>query len=217
MLTPETFGQTIFINCPYDDDYRPLLEALLFTVLDCGLTPRLAADQGDSGQLRLEKIRDLIRASRYSIHDISRLEPLRQGILPRFNMPFELGLDLGCRFYGAAPLATKQCLILEAERDRYRRALSDISGNDIRTHKNDPATLVDEVRRWLWLVTRKDLPSGSQIWLRYSELNSFLQISLARTGFTRREIESLELAELVQYMEGWIRKHPLGGAERRRD
>jgi hypothetical protein len=139
------------------------------------------------------------------------MEPLKPGDLPRFNMPVELGLDLGCRFYGESPLPTKQSLILEAERDRYRRALSDIAGNDIRAHKNDPATLVDEVRRWLWLATRKDLPSGSLIWLRYSELNAFLQITLSKTGFTRREIQSLEIAELVQYMVRWIQKNPLSG------
>jgi hypothetical protein len=98
MSDPAGFHQTVFLNCPYDDEYRPLLGALLFSVLDCGLTPRLASDQADSGQPRLEKIRELIRDSRFSIHDISRMDPLQPGDLPRFNMPFELGLDLGCRF-----------------------------------------------------------------------------------------------------------------------
>jgi len=31
---------------------------------------------------------------------------------------------------------------------------------------------------------------------------------LSETGFTSREIESLEIAELVQYMQGWIQKNP---------
>jgi hypothetical protein len=91
MPDPVGFDQTVFLNCPYDDEYRPLLGALVFTVLDCGLTPRLASDQADSGQLRLEKIRELIRCSRFSIHDISRMAPLKEGELPRFNMPFDLG------------------------------------------------------------------------------------------------------------------------------
>jgi hypothetical protein len=118
MSDPAGFHQTVFLNCPYDDEYRPLLGTLLFSVLDCGLTPRLASDQADSGQPRLEKIRELIRGSRFSIHDISRMDPLQPGDLPRFNMPFELGLDLGCRFFGEPPLGTKQCLILESDGDR---------------------------------------------------------------------------------------------------
>jgi hypothetical protein len=206
--TPAAFGETVFLNVPYDEEYRPLLEALVFTFLDCGLTPRLASGQADSGSLRLEKIRDLIRSSRFSIHDISRMEPLQPGDLPRFNMPFELGLDLGCRFFGEPPLATKQCLILESERDRYRRALSDISGNDIRAHGNDPETLVGESRNWILLVTGRNLPSGSRIWTRYSQFTSFLQLSLADAGFTQDEIDKLEIAELIRFMGDWIRKNP---------
>jgi len=203
------FGQTVFLNCPYDDDYRPLRGALIFTVLDCGLVPCLASDRMDSGQIRLEKIRDLIRTSRFSVHDISRMEPLRSGDLPRFNMPFELGLDLGCRFFGEPPLRTKQCLILESERDRYRYALSDISGNDIRAHKGDARALTGEVRNWLRVTTGNNLPSGSRIWARYNQFSSFLPISLAGAGFTKEEIQSLESAELIQSALSWIRQNPL--------
>jgi hypothetical protein len=206
---PVEFGETVFLNVPYDEEYRPLLQSLIFTLLDCGLTPCLASGHADSGSLRLEKIRDLIRSSRFSIHDISRMEPLQPGDLPRFNMPFELGLDLGCRFFGNPPLTTKQCLILESERDRYRRALSDISGNDIRAHNNAPNSLAGEVRNWILLTTGRKLPSGSRIWLRYSQFTSFLQLSLAEAGFTQAEIKSLEVAELIQLAGEWIRKNPL--------
>lgn len=207
--TPVGFGETVFLNVPYDEEYRPLLQALIFTLLECGLTPCLASGQADSGSLRLEKIRALIRSSRFSIHDISRMEPLQPGDLPRFNMPFELGLDLGCRYFGEPPLTTKQCLILESERDRYRRALSDISGNDIRAHENKPNTLVGEVRNWILLTMGRRLPSGSRIWLRYNQFTGFLQFSLAETGFTQAEIQSLEIAELIQLAGDWILKNPL--------
>ncbi len=59
---------------------------------------------------------------------------MRDGDLPRFNMPFELGLDLGCRDFGSLDLATKQCLILEREPYRYQLVLSDIAGNDVQAH-----------------------------------------------------------------------------------
>lgn len=131
-LEESQFEGSVFINCPFDSEYRLLAQALIFTVLECGLEPRIASERVDSGQVRMEKIRELIRSCRFSIHDISRIEPLRRGDLPRFNMPFELGLDLGSRYYGDADLATKQCLILEREQYRYQRVLSDIAGHDIR-------------------------------------------------------------------------------------
>lgn len=102
------FEKNVFINCPFDPDYRKMLYALVFTVIKCGLVPRIALERDDSGEERINKIKKLIRCSKYSIHDISRMEPLKEGDLPRFNLPFELGLDLGCRTYGKGRLVTKK-------------------------------------------------------------------------------------------------------------
>ena len=198
------FDRQVFINCPFDDHYQPLLRALIFTILDCRLTPRIASEEVDSGLVRFEKIRGLIRVCRFSIHDISRIEPLHPGDLPRFNMPFELGLDLGCRLYASGRLADKQCLILERERYRYQRVLSDISGNDIRAHDGDTQTLISEVRRWLSVATAKDLPGGSHIWQRFNVFSTFLQASLTKAGFTTEEINTLETAEWIRRAQGWI-------------
>jgi hypothetical protein len=41
--------------------------------------------------------------------------------LPRFNMPYELGLDVGASEYGGTRLKTKKILILETERYHYKR------------------------------------------------------------------------------------------------
>ncbi len=104
----DNFERNIFINCPFDSDYKPLLRALIFIILICGLEPRIALERDDCGEERIDKIKDLIKNSKYSIHDISRMEPLKKGDLPRFNLPFELGLDMGCRTYGEGKLATKK-------------------------------------------------------------------------------------------------------------
>jgi hypothetical protein len=40
-------------------------------------------------ETRLDKIVRFIKASKYSIHDICRVELTRTGALPRFNMAFE--------------------------------------------------------------------------------------------------------------------------------
>jgi hypothetical protein len=69
--------------------------------------------------------------------------------VPRFNMPLELGLHLGARLFGQGRHRRKRALILEAKSHRYDAALSDISGQDIEVHANDPARAIGCVRNWL--------------------------------------------------------------------
>ena len=54
------FEKNVFINCPFDRDFYPLLRPLLFTVIYLGLKPRIALEEVDSGQPRIEKIIKLI-------------------------------------------------------------------------------------------------------------------------------------------------------------
>jgi hypothetical protein len=97
----------------------PLLRPILFVILDLGMIPRIALESLDSGSARIEKIVKLIQESKYAIHDLSRLKAKKRGELHRLNMPFELGMDVGCRRFGEGRAAEKRCLILEAERYRY--------------------------------------------------------------------------------------------------
>jgi hypothetical protein len=200
----EGFDRNVFINCPFDAEYLPLAHALVFTVLACGLRPRLATERSDSGEVRVEKIRGLIQSSRLSIHDLSRMEPLHPDDLPRFNMPFELGLDLGCRHWGSAHLKSKQCLILDKERYRFQRVLSDISGSDIRAHANEPEQLVQQVRSWLRVVTREGLPPAGRVWEKLSAFRTHLEITLGREGFSAREAEALEMTEYIDFVRTWM-------------
>jgi hypothetical protein len=65
--------------------------------------------------------------------------------------------------------------------------------------------LISEVRKWLQVTTSRELPSGSLVWQRFSEFTSFLQTSLRATGFTVEEIDSLEISELIQRAQDWIK------------
>jgi len=124
------FESNVFINCPFDKFYVPLLQPLLFTVLYLDLNP-LVSETKSSGQIRVEQIKKLIFNSKYSIHDISRSEALKENDLPRFNMPFEMGLDLGCQSFGKKKLNFKKSLVLEKTRYHYQKIISDIAGQDI--------------------------------------------------------------------------------------
>ena len=152
------YEKNVFVNCPFDEDYRPVLKALLFTLVHCGLVPRIASERVDSGEVRFLKIVELIRDSRYGIHDLSRMGPVGPNELPRFNMPFELGVDIGARLLSDGKFSDKRCLIFDRDRYRYQKALSDIAGQDIKAHSLDPETLVRELRNWLVECGSKNIP-----------------------------------------------------------
>lgn len=142
-----TYDKNVFINCPYDNEYRPLLRPLLFTILFHQYEPRIALENSDSGTLRLEKIKELINESKFSIHDLSRMQATNSEEIYRLNMPFELGVDFGYRCIGIKH-SEKRFLILEKESHRYMKAISDLNGLDIKYHKNDPLEIVRATRNW---------------------------------------------------------------------
>jgi hypothetical protein len=93
-------ARPVFINCPFDNDYRPLFRAMIFTILRCGFKPRCALEVIDGAATRISKIEKLIEQCPLGIHDISRTELDVKSGLPRFNMPLELGLFLGAKRFG---------------------------------------------------------------------------------------------------------------------
>ena len=157
----ETSANSVFINCPFDENYQPFFDAILFTVYFCNFTPRCAKEVDDGTENRIDKIVKIIKESRYAIHDLSRTE-LNNDDLPRFNMPFELGLFMGARKFGGGPNRHKKALILDIEPHRYQKFILDISGIDVTSHGGEVRSAVRQVRNWLSTQTG-DLPSGSFI------------------------------------------------------
>ena len=156
--------ENVFINCPFDPDYWPLLEVIVFTVLACGFVPKSSLEESDGSVVRVEKITRLIAESRYGIHDISNVLLDEENQLPRFNMPFELGLDLACKKFGSAAHRRKRVLILEETKYKYQKCLSDIAGQDTSAHANDPTKLLKIVRDWLRTASsRTTLPGHAAI------------------------------------------------------
>ncbi len=134
------------------------MRAACFAILACGYTPRCALDTDDSGVARFSEIVKLIAACDFSVHDISRVELDKTSKLPRFNMPLELGADLGLRLEGPVVQHSRKTLILDTEAHRYDKTLSDISGMDIKAHGDAFETVIKHVRDWL----NTNRPKGQQ-------------------------------------------------------
>ena len=99
MSRKPAYDSSVFINCPFDHQFKPLFRAMVFTVEYYNFSARCSLEVTDSGEVRIGKIIRLIRESKYGIHDISRTEVNEKG-LPRFNMPYEFGIFTGFRHYG---------------------------------------------------------------------------------------------------------------------
>ena len=200
-----TYENSVFINCPFDPQYRPIFEAIVFTVQDLGFAARCATERDDSGEIRVQKIMQIIAESKYGIHDISRAE-INAPELPRFNMPYELGLFIGCRQYGAKKHKEKVALILDSERYRYQKFLSDINGQDIKSHDNDPQKAVQAVRRWLAPSPHRTKQHGAtEIWKRYQQFEAHLPAYCAdpSVNLTPDELRS-SFVEFVQVVKNFI-------------
>jgi hypothetical protein len=198
------FEENVFINCAFDQDFYPLLRPLLFAIIYLGLKPRIALEDVDSGQPRIDKIVKLIADSKYAIHDLSRIEAKKAGELFRLNMPFELGIDFGCRLFGRKPQAGKKCLVLEAEPYRYKSALSDLSGSDISCHGGEPSRVVVEVRNWLKNVCQLKAPGPTRIWGAFTDFMAANYNDLITKGFSPDDIEGLPVPELIESMNTWV-------------
>ncbi|WP_233358346.1 hypothetical protein, partial [Vibrio cholerae] len=85
-----------------------------------------------------DKINDIIFDCKYGFHDISKTELDLHNNLPRFNMPLELGLFLGCKRFASGRSKEKICIIFDKEKFRYQQFISDISGQDIKSHNGKP-------------------------------------------------------------------------------
>lgn len=169
------YDRSVFINCPFDEQYRPLLQALIFAVSDCGYIPHCALEVYDSGQVRIEKIFALIEGCRFGIHDISRTELDPGSDLPRFNMPLELGMFLGAQRFGARQHKRKVSLMFDKERYRNQRFISDISGQDVAAHGDDTYTLISMVRDCLSTASGGEaMPGGRAIARRFAAFQLYL-------------------------------------------
>ena len=206
MSTPD-YDSNVFINCPFDSDYTPLFEAMVFTVQDCGYTAHCALEFNDAAQVRMERIFDLIAECRYGIHDLSRVELDQVHTLPRFNMPLELGVFLGARRFGEERQREKACLVLDAEPYRYQKFCSDIAGQDIRSHNGSVTRMVRVVRNWLAdLPSSREtrLPSGKMIEARYANFRHRLP-TFCRD--LRLDPDELIYNDYTTLVAEWLRAH----------
>jgi hypothetical protein len=143
-------ARTVFLNCPFDRKYAPLLDAIVFTCVHAGFLPTIASSSGSVAAPRLERILTSLTSARFSIHDLSRCRGEGDENLARFNMPLELGMAMAIRGVAPHEPASHDYLILVPDASHaHQRYISDLSGLDPYLHDESPQVVSARVLSWL--------------------------------------------------------------------
>jgi hypothetical protein len=145
---------SVFVNCPFDQEFRPLFDAIVFSTICSGFIPRCAIESGSASLSRMDRIVHAIHSSKYSIHDLSRCHGEAQTNLARFNMPLELGIAMGERFGNREGGEDHDWLLLVPRGHLHGRFVSDLSGYDPSEYDGSVETIIPAVMAWL--ATRQD-------------------------------------------------------------
>ena len=202
MLPP--FDRSVFINCPFDEDYAPILQAIAFCITDLGLYVRFAPENSNNSASRLDRIVALIRSSKYGIHDLSRCKALNAGDFSRMNMPFELGIDHACQLFGDNDQQQKSVLILEESHFDCQKCLSDIAGWDINAHGLDHIEAVRHVSIWLIHQTGVRPIGPTRILSNYAAFQEWYWESELVTGASPEDIKAYPTVKMIDAMRRWV-------------
>ncbi|MGJ5620273.1 hypothetical protein [Sulfitobacter sp. MF3-043] len=203
-MSREDYHRSVFINCPFDKSFAPLLEVMTFCVIRAGMKPRLASERLEGGESRLEKILDIISCCRFSIHDLSRAKSSRSGETFRMNMPFELGLDMGRRRAPDTETNDKQFIIFEKEPYELKRCLSDLAGVDVEFHRDNFELVIEKLRNFLRVQAGCNLPGRSALAGEYYTFQGWMTEKKIFEGHTEAEATELPTQERLDEMKKWM-------------
>lgn len=177
MPKPRVEQDAVFLNIPYDPQFERLYLAFIVGLTVLGFVPRATLGI-PSGARRLERIFNLVRSCRYSVHDLSRVQLDRHApSTPRFNMPFELGLAVA---WAAENPRLHSCLAFEENRYRPLKSISDLNGTDFHIHHGTVEGVMRELCN-AFVRTRKR-PTVPFMMTMYRKLRKRLPLILRDAG-----------------------------------
>lgn len=187
---------SVFLNIPYDEEFRNLYIAYVVGLYQLGLVPHVASEI-PGGDRRLDRIFDLIKSCRYSIHDLSRVEvSVTAAATPRFNMPLELGMTIT---WATLKPARHTWFVWESEPYRLQRSTSDLNGTDPYVHDGTP----EGVLRELCNAFRRDRsPSVQKMIEAYRIVNGNFNVLLRKNG-SRNPYDRSVFMDLCWFSAQW--------------
>ncbi len=197
------YYNSVFINCPFDNKYRKLLERLIFILSFYKFKVQISSTYNSAAD-RMDNICNYINNSKYTIHDLSRHKSSKRGEYSRFNMPFEFGIDFSL-FHFENTRRTKVIAVLDTEPHDYDRYISDLSGRDILYHQNDPNNLFSIIPEWLSANTGKVYDAPRTLSSYHAAWISDYKIELKRRGnHDLRTLPNISLTTYQILLKEWI-------------
>lgn len=190
-----------FLNVPFDAEFEPLYLAFIAGLCGFGLSPQSVL-QIPGSHRRLDRLTDLISNCQYSFHDLSRVElDVKRPRVPRFNMPFELGLAVGWEKFGGD---SHRWYAFESKPFRALKSLSDLNGTEFYIHDNRPIGVLRCLRNAL--ARSEHRPSVPDLQGIYSDLTS-RAIDLKRELATESLFDTRPFVDLVTAAHRFARDH----------
>jgi len=196
------YSNNVFINCPFDNSYKKILERLLF-VLEFYEYKVFISTNMSSGHDRLSNIIELIEKSKFTFHDMSRHIAQKKGEYARFNMPFELGIDIGC-FHFRRNRQDKVIAMLDSSPHSYDKYLSDMSGRDILYHFDEPDLLFQIIPEWLELHSDTLYDSSKRLQGYFLAWIHDYKASLKSAGHDLRSINKISIHKYQKMLKVWV-------------
>lgn len=189
-MPPLPDPNAVFLNVPYDEEFRSLYIAYIVGLHQLGLIPHLASEIPGGGR-RLNRIIQLIKSCRYSIHDLSRVEvSVAPSAVPRFNMPLELGMTIT---WAVLHPKRHDWFVFESELYRLQRSASDLNGTDANIHNGTAEGVLRELRNAFQRDSSS--PSVREMLACHGVVEDFLGYFLDRNG-TRSPFDRSVFIEL---------------------
>ena len=179
----------VFLNIPFASTHEFIYIALIAGLAGLRLNPRCILEIPPQ-QNRLQRLFELIGGCAYSIHDLSfvRLSSGTGPRVPRFNMPFELGIAV------AIALAEQegdqhQFRIFEAKPYRLQKSLSDVLGHDPYIHDGRAEGVLEALLNVF--SSLPDSPEPAELRRLYKQLRRFRKDKLGADIFQPKAFSKL--------------------------
>lgn len=198
---PETFEYKAFINCPYDKEYANFFQRIIYLCYKFKVEPKFS--DGTAENNRMDKILNFINECNIGIHDISRTET-NERRNPRFNMPFELGLD----YMHKTVNTYKKLLILDKKERQYTETISDLACLDVSAHEDEIARLFILIRQFFVdLMELSNVNSPTALSYEY-ETDFLLWLNQNLTDNQYKSLSEITMSEFSHKVKFYFRQYP---------
>ena len=96
-------------------------------------------------------------------------------------------------------------LILERNRYDFQKAISDLSGVDVKCHNDEPEDVVKCIRNWIVEIDNsRTVDSPTQIWYHFTDFASDFYDDRKAHGFTDKDLNDMPPPEYIASIKYWL-------------